>query len=157
MYNGPANTGGQPGIIDPWANGGQPAGGIEPGAGAAVVEQAPLEAQQAHRDLLGTLLGEVAGQLGVSPQQVAQQYGASTADPNQFGLDDIVRLTQNLAMQHPEIVAMVVQRFPQAQPILLALAGGALGGGGAAGGQSAGGGLLGGILGNLLGGERGSE
>ncbi len=157
MFNGPMGGGGQqPGVIDPWAEQPDAANGARD-----FLANAPQPEAQAHRDLLGNLLGEVAGQQGSSPQMIAQQYGAPTADTNSMGLDDIVRLTVNLARQHPEIVMMVAQRFPQAQGLIGHLLGGM--GGGMFGGQQPmqqgggglgglGGGLLGGLLGNVLGG-----
>ncbi len=112
--------------------------------GEEALASAPTEQVDAHRDLLSEAMQMLQGQ-GVDPNAVASQAGAATADPQQMSHGDLLSTTLALARQHPEVLQMVAQRFPQAQGLL----GSVLGGGGA---QSEGGGLLGGLLGKLTGG-----
>ncbi len=112
----------------------------EEALGAAAPEQV-----DAHRNLLSEAMQMLQGQ-GVDTNAVATQSGAATTDPQQMSHSDLAGTTMALAQQHPEVMQMVAQKFPQAQGLL----GSVLGGGGA---QSEGGGMLGGLLGKLTGGE----
>jgi hypothetical protein len=139
-------------VIDPWAQPGGGGGGAglpDPDTALRMVQDAPAPEAQAHRDMLGEVFGMLRGQ-GVDVDQLAQlQFGLPDANVNQFAPDQLVQLTIQLAQTHPELIAMVVQRFPEAMPLLASLTGGALAGGG---GEGGGGGLLGGLLGRVLGG-----
>lgn len=112
--------------------------------GEQALASAPAEQVDAHRNLLSEAMQMLQGQ-GVDTDAVASQAGAATTDPQQMSHGDLLSTTMALARQHPEVLQMVSQRFPEAQGLL----GSVLGGGG---GQSAGGGLLGGFLGKLTGG-----
>ena len=110
------------------------------GAQQAVAGAAPQEVD-AHRNLIGEALQILQGQ-GINPAELMQQAGVGTTNPNQMSHGDLVSTTLALARQHPEILAMVAQKFPQAQGLLSMVLGG-----GSPGGGSAFGGLLGGLLG----------
>lgn len=109
------------------------------GATQAVAGAAPQEVD-AHRNMIGQALQMLQGQ-GVNPAELVQQAGVGTTDPNQMSHGDLVSTTLALARQHPEILMMIAQRFPQAQGLL----GSVLGGG------APGGGMFGGLLGSILG------
>lgn len=113
------------------------------GQAEQAVAQAPPEEVDAHRNLLQQAMGMLQGQ-GVDTNALTAQAGASTANPQAMSHGDLVQTTLALARQHPEIVAMVAQQFPQARGILnMALGGGQAGG--------SGGGMFGGLLGQILG------
>lgn len=109
----------------------------------AVANAAPEEVD-AHRNMLSEVFQTLEGQ-GVNTAALAGQAGASTADPCEMSHGDLISTTLALARQHPEVVQMVAQRFPQAQGLLnmVLSSGGAQGGGGGLGG------MLGGLLGRL--------
>ena len=107
------------------------------------VAQAPAEEVDAHKDMLSEALGHLGGQ-GVDVQGLLGQAGVGTTDPSQMSHGDLISSTLALARAHPEVLAMVAQRFPQAQGIL-----GMVMGGGAAGAEGQGGGMLGGLLGRF--------
>ena len=109
----------------------------------AVAQAAPAEVD-AHRDLLSQALGHLGGQ-GVDVQSLLGQAGVGTTDPSQMSHGDLVSTTLALARAHPEVIAMISSRFPQAQGLLSSV----LGGGGAAGAEGGGGGMLGGLLGRF--------
>ena len=115
------------------------------GAEQAVGQAAPEEVD-AHRDLLSQAMGHLGGQ-GVDVAGLLGQAGVGTTDPSQMSHGDLVSTTLALARSHPEVVAMISQRFPAAQGLL----GSVLGGGAAQGaeGQAGGGGMLGGLLGRF--------
>jgi hypothetical protein len=106
----------------------------------ALLGAAPQELD-AHRNLLSEAFQMLEGQ-GVDTSDLAAQAGSSTDDPGEMSHSDLLSTTMALAQQHPEIMQMVAQRFPEAQGLL----GTVLGSGGAQGG---GGGFLGGLLGRL--------
>ncbi len=110
-------------------------------AGEQAVAQAAPEEVDAHRDLLSQALGQLGGQ-GVDVQGLLGQAGVGTTDPTQMSHGDLVSTTLALARAHPEVIAMIVSRFPQAQGIL----GSVLGGGAAQGTE---GGMFGGLLGRF--------
>lgn len=116
------------------------------GDAAQAVAQADPEAQDAHKDMLSEALGHLSGQ-GVDVGSLLGQAGVGTTDPSQMSHGDLVSTTLALARSHPEVVAMIAQRFPAAQGLL----GSVLGSGAAPGaeGQAAGGGMLGGLLGRF--------
>ena len=118
----------------------------EQGDAVQAVAQADPDAQDAHRDMLSEALGHLGGQ-GVDVQSLLGQAGVGTTDPSQMSHGDLVSTTLALARSHPEVVAMISQRFPAAQGLL----GSVLGGGAAQGaeGQAGGGGMLGGLLGRF--------
>ena len=111
--------------------------------GTQTLAQAAPEAVDAHRDLLSQALGMLSGQ-GVNVQSLLGQAGTDETNPSQMSHSDLVSTTMALVQQHPEVLAMVSSRFPQAAGLL-----GMLTGGQAA--QSAEGGGGGGMLGGLLG------
>lgn len=115
------------------------------GDAAQAVAQADPEAQDAHRNLLSEALGHLGGQ-GVDVQSLLGQAGVGTTDPSQMSHGDLVSTTLALARSHPEVVAMIAQRFPAAQGLLGSVLGGAVPG---AEGQAGGGGMLGGLLGRF--------
>jgi hypothetical protein len=104
---------------------------------ADAVRSATPEEDDAHRGMLGEVLGVLQGQ-GIDVNQLAQQYGLPHADVGNMSPEQLVQMTQKLAQEHPEIVSEVSQRFPMAQGLLSALTGGDAGGG------------LGGLLGRFL-------
>lgn len=110
------------------------------GAQQAVAGAAPEEVD-AHRGLVGEALQMLQGQ-GGNPAELMQQAGVGTTDPNQMSHGDLVSTTLALARQHPEILALVARKFPQAQGLLSMVLGG---------GSSGGGGMFGGLLGSILG------
>ncbi len=120
------------------------------GDGAQMVDQAGGEAVDAHKNLLGEAVNLLNGQ-GMNLGQLAQMAGINTADVNALSAGDLVQLTQYLALNHPEILQMLAQQFPEAQGLLGLLTGGvpATAGEGA---SANGGGILGGLLGRVLGG-----
>lgn len=105
------------------------------------VGQAAPEEVDAHRGLLGEAMSHLGGQ-GVDVGGLLGQAGVGTTDPSQMSHGDLVSSTLALARAHPEVMAQVAQRFPQAQGLLGSVLGGAGGGG-----QS--GGMLGGLMGRL--------
>jgi hypothetical protein len=108
----------------------------------ALLGAAPQELD-AHRNLLSEVFQTLEGQ-GVNTSDLAAQAGSATTDPCDMSHGDLVSTTLALAQQHPEIMQMVAQRFPETQGLLSTV----LGGGGAQGGGN-GGGFLGGLLGRL--------
>ena len=114
--------------------------------GEEALAQADPQDVDAHRGLLGQILGHLGGQ-GADVGSLLGQAGVSTTDPNQMSHGDLVSSTLALAQQHPEVMQMVASRFPQAQGLL----GSILGGGAAAGGQDAAAGGAGGFLSGILG------
>ena len=110
-------------------------------AGEAVENASPAESD-AHKGMLGEVLDMLQSQ-GIDLDQLAQQYGLPHVDVDNLNGAQLAQLTQQLATQHPELLAQVAERFPAAQGILGMLTGGGSGG--------AGGGGLGGILGRLFG------
>ncbi len=113
---------------------------IEGDAQQAMANAGPGEVD-AHRGLIGEVLGQLEGQ-GVDTQALAGQVRVGTTDPSQMSHEDLISMARTLAQQHPEIVQDVAQQFPEAQGLLNAVVGG----------QGGGGGLLGGIMGRLFGG-----
>jgi hypothetical protein len=105
------------------------------------VGQAAPEEVDAHRGLLGEAMSHLGGQ-GVDVEGLLGQAGVGTTDPSQMSHGDLVSSTLALARAHPEVMAQIAQRFPQAQGLLGSVLGGAGGGG-----QS--GGMLGGLMGRL--------
>ncbi len=105
------------------------------------VGQAAPEEVDAHRGLLGEVMGHLGGQ-GVDVPGLLGQAGVSTTDPSQMSHSDLVSSTLALAQAHPEVMAQIAQRFPQAQGLLGSVLGGAAGGGRS-------GGMLGGLMGRL--------
>lgn len=102
----------------------------------------------AHQNFLTEALQLVEGQ-GGSVQTIAQQAGATTTNPQEMSHTDLINTTLALARSHPEIVAMVAQRYPQAQGIISAVLGNAGSGNTTSGGGQMLGGLLNRIVGNL--------
>ncbi|MBC8102548.1 MAG: hypothetical protein H7Z41_08150 [Cytophagales bacterium] len=139
-----------PGVIDPWANGGSGGEAADP---QIAVQQAPPEQVDEQRGLLGGVLEMLQNQMGLNPQQVAQEAGVGTANVSALGSGDLVQLTLHLARTHPEIVMAVAQRFPLAQQLLPLILGGNLGASQQTR-QDGAGGLIGSVLGGLLGGNR---
>ncbi len=113
------------------------------GQAEKAVAQAPAQEIDAHRNFLQEAMGMLQGQ-GVDTGALTAQAGASTANPQAMSHGDLVQTTLALARQHPEIVAMVAQQFPQARGILNSVLGGGQTGGGS-------GGMFGGLLGQILG------
>ena len=111
--------------------------------GTQTLAQAAPEAVDAHRDLLSQALGMLSGQ-GVNVQSLLGQAGTDEINPSQMSHSDLVSTTLALVQQHPEVLAMVSSRFPQAAGLL-----GMLTGGQAAQGAEGGGGMLGGLLGKF--------
>lgn len=103
------------------------------------VAQAAPEDVDAHRGLLGEIMGQLGGQ-GINVQSLLGQAGVGTADPNQMSHGDLVSTTLALARAHPEVVTEVANRFPEAGGLLNDVLG--------VGGQG-GGGMLGGLLGRF--------
>ena len=118
--------------------------------GVQLLQNANGEAVNAHKDLLSEALSQLSGQ-GMDLNQLAQMAGVGGTNVNALPPGDIVQLTQWVAINHPELLQMLAQQFPQAQGLLGLLTGGtpAAAGEGASGG---GGGILGGLLGRVLGG-----
>lgn len=114
--------------------------------GTQTLAQAAPEAVDAHRDLLSQALGMLSGQ-GVNVQSLLGQAGAGESNPSQMSHSDLVSTTMALAQQHPEVLAMVSSRFPQAAGLLGMLTGGQAAQG--AEGGAGGGGMLGGLLGKF--------
>ena len=117
----------------------------EPQDGEQAMAQAAPHEVDAHRDMLSEAMQLLQGQ-GVNTSALAGQAGVDTADPNQMSHGDLISMARTLAQEHPEVLGMVAQRFPQAQGLL-----GSVLGGGAGGGEQGGGGILGGLLGRFLG------
>ncbi len=113
--------------------------------GTQTLAQAAPEAVDAHRDLLSQALGMLSGQ-GVNVQSLLGQAGTDETNPSQMSHSDLVNTTMALAQQHPEVLAMVSSRFPQAAGLLGMLTGGQAAQGAENGG---GGGMLGGLLGRF--------
>ena len=111
--------------------------------GTQALAQAAPEAVDAHRDLLSQALGMLSGQ-GVNVQSLLGQAGTDETNPSQMSHSDLISTTMALAQQHPEVLAMVSSRFPQAAGLL-----GMLTGGQAAQGAEGGSGMLGGLLGKF--------
>ena len=111
--------------------------------GTQTLAQAAPEAVDAHRDLLSQALGMLSGQ-GVNVQSLLGQAGTDETNPSQMSHSDLISTTMALAQQHPEVLAMVSSRFPQAAGLL-----GMLTGGQAAQGAEGGSGMLGGLLGKF--------
>ncbi len=111
--------------------------------GEQTLESAAPEQVDAHRNLLSEAMQMLQGQ-GVDTNAVTTQAGTATNDPQEMSHGDLLNTTMALARQHPEVLQMVAQRFPEAQGLL----GSVMGGGGA---QGEGGGMLGGLLGKLTG------
>ena len=60
-----------PGVIDPWAQGGENSGeAVDP---QTAIQQAPQEQVEEHRGLLQGALEMLQNQVGLNPQQVTQQ------------------------------------------------------------------------------------
>lgn len=116
------------------------------GDAAQALAQADPETQDAHKNMLSEALGHLSGQ-GVDVQSLLGQAGVGTTDPSQMSHGDLVSTTLALARAHPEVIAMISQRFPAAQGLLSSV----LGSGAAPGaeGQAGGGGMLGGLLGRF--------
>lgn len=118
------------------------------GEAAQLLEStAAPEQMEAHRSFLDEVL-QTLGSQGVDTQQVAQNAGLPHAEVNSLSLQQLIPLTLQLAREHPDVVQMIAQRFPEAQGILNMV----LGMGGTAqpaDGGNAGGGLLGGLLGRI--------
>lgn len=106
--------------------------------------QATPEAVDAHRDLLSQALGMLSGQ-GIDVQSLLGQAGTGETNPSQMSHSDLVSTTMALAQQHPEVLAMVSSRFPQAAGLLGMLTGGQA----AQGAEGGAGGMLGGLLGKF--------
>ncbi len=104
----------------------------------ALAQAAPEEIE-AHKGFLQAALGELGGQ-GVNVAGLLGQAGVSTTDPNAMSHGDLLATTLALARQHPEVVAMIAARFPQAQGLITSVLGGSA--------QPAGG-ALGGLLGRF--------
>jgi hypothetical protein len=118
--------------------------GDQQGDGEQAVAQAAPAEVDAHRDLLSEALSHLGGQ-GVDVQSLLGQAGVNTTDPSQMSHSDLVSSTLALARAHPEVIAMISSRFPEAQGLLSSV----LGGGGAAGAEGGGSGMLGGLLGRF--------
>ena len=118
--------------------------------GAQMLQMAGGDEVNAHKDLLGQALSHLGGQ-GMDLGQIAQMAGVSTPDVNGLSMGDVVKLTQWVAVNHPEVLQMLVQHFPQAQGLLGLLTGGTPASAGE-GASENGGGILGGLLGRVLGG-----
>ncbi len=114
--------------------------------GAQALTQAAPEEVDAHKNLLSEALGMLGGQ-GVNVQGLLGQAGVGATDPSQMSHSDLVSTTMALAQQHPEVLAMVSSRFPQAAGLLGMLTGGQ--GGQNQQGAEGGGGMLGGLLGKF--------
>jgi hypothetical protein len=112
-----------------------------------MVQNAAPEAVDEQRGLLGEVLAYLSSQQGIDPRTIAEQAGVSTPNINSLNAGDLAQMTIHLARTHPEIVAMIAQRFPAAQQLLGLLTGGQ------AAPTGNGGGLLGGLLGQVLGGR----
>ncbi len=115
-------------------------GGQQDDAEQAVGQAAPEEVD-AHRGLLGEAMSHLGGQ-GVDVGGLLGQAGVGTTDPSRMSHGDLVSSTLALARAHPEVMAQVAQRFPQAQGLLGSVLGGA-------GGGDQSGGALGGLMGRL--------
>lgn len=114
--------------------------------GTQALAQAAPEAVDAHRDLLSQALGMLGGQ-GVNVQSLLGQAGTDETNPSQMSHSDLVSTTMALAQQHPEVLAMVASRFPQAAGLIGMMTGGQ-------GGQNqqeteGSGGMIGGLLGKF--------
>lgn len=109
------------------------------GDATQVMAQAAPEDVDAHRGLLGEVMGQLGGQ-GVNVQSLLGQAGVGTTDPSQMSHGDLAATTMALAREHPEVMTEVANRFPAAGGLL----GDVLGAGGAGGG-----GMLGGLLGRF--------
>ena len=102
---------------------------------AQAVAQAAPEEIDAHKSFLQAALSELGGQ-GVNVAGLLGQAGVGTTDPNSMSHSDLLATTLALARQHPEVVAMIAARFPEAQGLTTSIlgtgtgqpAGGALGG-----------------------------
>jgi len=114
--------------------------------GTQALAQAAPEEVDAHRDMLSQALGMLGGQ-GVNVQSLLGQAGAGETNPSQMSHSDLVSTTMALAQQHPEVLAMVASRFPQAAGLIGMLTGGQ--GGQNPQGAEGGGGMLGGLLGKF--------
>ena len=112
----------------------------DPNEGAQALQNAAPAEADAHKDMLSEALGMLNGQ-GFDLGTLAQKFGLPHLDLNNMNPAQMVQLTQQLAQQHPEVVAEVVQRYPAAQGIVGYLTGG---------GNSGGGGFLSGLLGKIL-------
>lgn len=107
----------------------------------ALAQAAPEEID-AHKSFLQTALGELGGQ-GINIAGLLGQAGVGTTDPNAMSQSDLLATTLALARQHPEMVAMIAARFPQAQSLIASILGTGTGAGQPAGGP------LGGLLGRF--------
>ena len=106
---------------------------------AQVLAQAAPEEIDAHKNFLQAALGELGGQ-GVNVAGLLGQAGVGTTDPNAMSHGDLLATTLALARQHPEVVAMIAARFPQAQGLITTVLGST---------QPQTGGALGGLLGRF--------
>ncbi len=109
----------------------------------ALAQAAPEEID-AHKNFLQAALGELGGQ-GVNVAGLLGQAGVGTTDPNAMSHGDLLATTLALARQHPEVVAMIAARFPQAQGLITSVLGGSVLGGT----QPQTGGAPGGLLGRF--------
>lgn len=114
--------------------------------GTQALAQAAPEAVDAHRDLLSQALGMLGGQ-GVNVQSLLGQAGTDETNPSQMSHSDLVSTTMALAQQHPEVLAMVASRFPQAAGLIGMMTGGQ--GGQNQQGTEGSGGMIGGLLGKF--------
>lgn len=101
------------------------------------LDQAAPEEIDAHKDFLQDALGELDGQ-GVNVAGLLGQAGVGTTDPNAMSQNDLLATTLALARQHPEVVAMVASRFPQAQGLITSILSSGNGAGQPAGGALSG-------------------
>ena len=108
----------------------------------AMAQAAPEEIE-AHKGFLQAALGELGGQ-GVNVAGLLGQAGVGTTDPNAMSHGDLLATTLALARQHPEVVAMIAARFPQAQGLIQSVLGSSV-----LGTQQPTGGALGGLLGRI--------
>lgn len=106
------------------------------------LDQAAPEEVAAHKNFLQDALGELGGQ-GVNVAGLLGQAGVGTTDPKAMSHSDLLATTLALARQHPEVVAMIASRFPQAQGLITSILGAETGTGQPAGGA------LGGLLGRF--------
>lgn len=111
----------------------------EQGMAQAMAQAAPEEID-AHKNFLSAALGELGGQ-GMNVGGLLGQAGVGTTDPNAMSHSDLLATTLALARQHPEVVAMIASRFPQAQGLIQSVLGG--------GTPQPTGGALGGLLGRF--------
>jgi hypothetical protein len=91
-------------------------------ADGSIISSAPVQEQDAHRNMLGTVLQRL-NDGGIDVDELAENAGIDSPDVTTLSNDDLAMLTLYLAQNHPDVLQSVAGRFPASQNILGALTG----------------------------------